>query len=223
MTVKHFVAVDEVGRGPCAGPVVAAAIYVQFKNPFKKNLDKFEYELDQIGIHDSKKLSPHKRSFILDTLGICYKNLKLSKPYFFQFKDYKVSYSLGLKNHRQIDESNILKCALEAMDIAIEAFHLTQDSINPLVYVDGPFLPINVKDKMNGVAMIKGDSISKSIALASIIAKEYRDFLMIENSKKYPGYFFDKHKGYLTKDHKAALKKLGPSPIHRLSFKGSVV
>jgi ribonuclease HII len=173
---------DEVGRGPLAGPVVAAAVILD------KN-DVIE------GLNDSKKLSEKKR-IILEK----------------EIKARAISYEFVYIWPSEIDKINIYQASKKAMIEAIRELKPTPTFIlsdaMPLTPIDIPFESI-----------IKGDSKSASIAAASIIAKQERDRYMIEISKKYPNYGFEKHKGYPTKQHVEALQKYGVLKIHRKTYK----
>ena len=173
--------VDEVGRGTLAGPVVAAAVILDYNNIPE-------------GIKDSKKIAKRKRE------QIC-KNILSSSIT-----------SIGLATSGEIDKINILKASLLAMKRAIEDLKKKPN----IVLIDGIYTPeIAIQSK----SIIKGDNKSISIAAASIVAKVFRDNLMVEYSKKYPGYLWEKNSGYGTKEHLEAIKKLGVTPIHRTSFK----
>lgn len=176
--------VDEAGRGPLAGPVVAAAVIL---NP------------DSIpdGLNDSKALSTKRRELILNDL--------------YQRDD--IIIGIGLSEPEEIDRLNILHASMVAMRRAVMALSLQPK----LALIDGNRLPPHLPCPAE--ALVKGDARSLSIAAASIIAKVTRDNLMVEAERRYPGYGLAGHKGYPTKAHKEALIKLGPSPIHRRSFK----
>ncbi|MEF9497518.1 ribonuclease HII [Chlamydia sp. 04-14] len=173
--------VDEVGRGPLAGPVVAGACILPRGKIFA-------------GVNDSKKLTPKERAKIRDIL----------------LNDPDVCYGIGVVSVERIDEINILEATKEAMAKAIASLSVYPD----FLLIDGLHLPHKIPCKK----IIKGDSKSASIAAASIIAKEYRDDLMRELHQRYPEYGFDKHKGYGTAAHLAALKAFGPCDCHRKSF-----
>ncbi|QVE49174.1 ribonuclease HII [Chlamydia crocodili] len=173
--------VDEVGRGPLAGPVVAGACILPRGKVFP-------------GVNDSKKLTPKERAKIRDIL----------------LNDSDVYYGIGVVSVERIDEINILEATKEAMAKAIANLSIYPD----FLLIDGLYLPHKIPCKK----IIKGDSKSASIAAASIIAKEYRDDLMRELHQHYPNYGFDKHKGYGTAAHLAALKAFGPCDCHRKSF-----
>jgi ribonuclease HII len=173
--------VDEAGRGPWAGPVVAAAVILHADTVIA-------------GLNDSKKVSEIKRAALFPE--ICQK---------------AVSIGIGIINEGIIDRVNILEATYLAMKEAVGKLKPSPG----LVLVDG--WPITgFSSKQAGI--IGGDGKSASIAAASIIAKVTRDRLMIELSEKYPVYSFEKHKGYGTKEHQAALLRYGPCDIHRRSF-----
>ena len=180
---KYIAGVDEAGRGPLAGPVVAAAVILPE-----------EFSSNQL--NDSKKLSSSKREKIYNEL---------------MNVDSKVISAFAVIDEVVIDKINILRATHKAMAQASSNL-----SIEPsFVIIDG--MPI--KDfPFNNESIIKGDSKSLSIAAASVIAKVERDRIMLNYSKEYPEYKFDKHKGYGTKLHLDALKKFGPCKIHRKSF-----
>jgi ribonuclease HII len=174
--------VDEAGRGPLAGPVVAAAVILPTK-------DFPAYKLK-----DSKALSDADRRYMSAILRE------------------KAWWSLGEASPEEIDDLNILQATLLAMKRAIEGLSVVPDK----VLVDGLFVPtVTIRCE----AIVRGDSTVPEIMAASILAKTYRDDLMIQWARVYPQYGFDRHKGYPTKAHREALKKWGPSPIHRKSFR----
>ncbi len=180
---KHrFIAgVDEAGRGPLAGPVVAAAVILprDFVHP----------EID-----DSKKLSPKKRDRLFEV--IC---------------SAAISYAFGVVDAGTIDDTNILQATKSAMSNAV----LKLDPAPEFVLIDALRL-----DRLpyQQFAFTKGDTLSISIAAASILAKVYRDSIMCDYHKTFPQYRFDKHKGYPTKLHRARIRQFGSCPIHRKSF-----
>ena len=150
------------------------------------------------GINDSKKLSPKKREELFE---------KIVKT--------AISYSIVEVDEKTIDRINILQATKLGMKKALESL-----SVKPaIVLIDAVKLDIDIKQEN----IIKGDAKSYNIASASILAKVYRDRLMVKLSKDYPEYHFDKHKGYGTKEHIDALKKYGKCPIHRDSFIGHFV
>lgn len=175
--------VDEVGRGPLAGPVVACALIFSPKCRIK-------------GLDDSKRLSPKKREELYPVI-----------------REKALTIGLGRVGERKIDGINILKATHLAMKRAISHLGIEPD----LLLVDGFKIPgIEIPQK----AIVRGDEKSASIAAASVIAKVTRDRLMVRYHKRHPEYGFHQHKGYGTKRHIRALRKHGPSWIHRKTFAG---
>lgn len=178
---EYICGIDEVGRGPLAGPVVAGAVI----------LPKDETILY---LNDSKQLSEKKREELYDII-----------------MDKAVAVGLGVVSPGDIDRMNILQATYEAMRIAIGKLDVKPD----LLLNDAVTIPrVDIKQ----IGIIKGDARSVSIAAASIVAKVTRDRMMVEYDKIYPEYKFANNKGYGAKVHIEALKKIGPSPIHRTSF-----
>jgi len=175
--------VDEAGRGPLAGPVVAAAVVLAD-----------DCLID--GLDDSKKLTHAKRVKIYEVI-----------------KSAAICYAVGIVEPEEIDRINILQAALLAMEISVKQLTTKPD-----------YLLIDGNQKTSLLLMqetiVKGDSKSCSIAAASIMAKVTRDFIMHEYHLQYPEYNFKGHKGYPTKEHYEAIRKHGPCPIHRKTFRG---
>ena len=147
------------------------------------------------GLNDSKKLSEKKREQLFDI--ICEK---------------AIDYSIGVASEKEIDEINILNATFLAMHRAVEGLKIRPD----YALIDGnqyPKIPFVIEE-----TVVKGDAKSMSIAAASILAKVSRDRFMLEKTKEYPQYEFEKHKGYGTKLHYEKIREFGPSPIHRMSF-----
>ncbi len=186
---QRVAGVDEAGRGPLAGPVVSSAVV--FEQAF------LEAEADQSlsGLTDSKKLSTKRREFFYALLTAC--------PH--------AQIGIGSASVEEIDSINILRATHLAMRRALEAL----PELPELALVDG--LPVKGLP-IPHQAIVRGDAASLSIAAASVIAKVTRDRLMVEMAATYPGYGFDRHKGYGTRIHLEALHQLGPCPIHRKSF-----
>jgi ribonuclease HII len=210
---------DEVGRGPLAGPVVAGCFYLELKKLTPKMIKMLFFELEKLGVDDSKKLTNAKRNYILDSLGIKLENLEPEQKYSFTNQKFTgLSYSIKEIQHDEIDKINILQASLKAM---AKAFLLLQKKdYKGVLLIDGN-KRCNIKQKgIDETPLIKGDQRSILIALASIVAKQYRDQLMELYAKKYPVYGFESHAGYPTKKHKEAIVKNGISPIHRKTFKG---
>lgn len=146
------------------------------------------------GVNDSKKISEKKREYLFDVI-----------------KEKSVCFNVAFATAEEIDDVNILNATFLAMKRAVQGLKESPD----FALVDGNRLP---SLDIPCAAIVKGDSLSESIACASILAKVERDRFMKRESEKYPQYFFEKHKGYGTKIHVEALKKYGPCPIHRKTF-----
>lgn len=181
--------VDEAGRGPLAGPVIAAAVFMP------RAVLEAEETARLAGLTDSKKLSEKKREFFYSLLTT----------------DPNIACGVGRAEVGEIDAINILQATHLAMRRAIQALGRRMD----LLLIDGrpvPGLPFPAR------AIVKGDAQSLLIAAASVIAKVSRDHLLLELDRAYPGYGFARHKGYGTAAHLDALRRLGPCPAHRRSF-----
>ncbi len=178
--------IDEVGRGPLAGPVVAGAVILP-------------KDCDILYINDSKKLSAKKREELYDVI-----------------MEKAVAAAVGYASPERIDEINILQATYEAMRQAINNLSQKPD----ILLNDAVTIPqVDIKQ----VPIIKGDAKSISIGAASIIAKVTRDRLMVKYEEVFPGYGFASNKGYGSAAHIAALRELGPCPIHRASFIGGLL
>jgi ribonuclease HII len=178
-----IVGVDEAGRGPLAGPVVAGAVILCVSGI--------------AGLDDSKKLSAKKRG-VLEAQIMA-----------------KCQYGIGIATPQEIDEINILQATFLAMTRAVEALCQSVGAEPSHIFVDGNHLP---KWRYPATAIIGGDAIHPSISAASILAKEHRDRLMVAADEQYPGYGWASNKGYGAAVHMAALRSLGPTPLHRRSF-----
>ena len=176
---KRIVGIDEVGRGPVAGPVVSAAVI------FPPDIDIFIEK-------DSKKLTPKKREQLYELIF-----------------EKSIAVGIGVVDNTEIDKINIHNATKLSMERAIFNLKTDFDFIITDFFKFDPYTHIAIK---------KADEQSISVAAASIVAKVYRDRIMEEFSKLYP-FSFDKHKGYLTKQHQEEIKQYGLSPIHRRSFK----
>jgi ribonuclease HII len=179
--IKLIAGVDEAGRGPLAGPVVAASVI-------------FSRDTFIEGVNDSKKISEKQRE---EVLPLIMKNA--------------LAYSVSVISHGQIDKINILQASLLAMFTAVSRLKVAPD----LVLADGN-KKFNYRSPV--IPVVKGDSKSFSIAAASIIAKVARDRVMKRLDAYYPEYLWVKNKGYPTKEHIAAVKLHGPTPLHRKTF-----
>lgn len=211
---------DEVGRGPLAGPVVCACVSVRAEQKIAGDvLDQF---LTGSGVNDSKKLTPYKRREILASLKIDYTKT-YQKLTYAELDGLTLHFQIQEISPVRIDELNILHASLTGMKEAFENIQIKEKEIYSgagMVYIDGPYLPKEWRENKQARALVKGDSQSCLIALASILAKEYRDLLMQDLDQKYPGYGLAQHAGYPTLQHREAIARLGVSKIHRKSFKG---
>lgn len=181
--IRSIAGVDEAGRGPCAGPLVVAAVVL---------LDPFSPALSQV--KDSKELTESKREELFDVV------LKNSS-----------SYSIIEISADEIDQYGLHKCNIEGMRRAVNGLSQTPE----YVLTDGYAIPgLTVPN----LSVWKGDQVAISISAASILAKVYRDRIMIELDKQYPNYGFASHKGYITALHTDSIRKHGVLPIHRKSF-----
>ncbi|MES0828016.1 ribonuclease HII [Ruegeria sp. SCP11] len=174
--------VDEVGRGPLAGPVVAAAVIL---NP----------EDIPEGLNDSKKLTAKRRATLEDALRE------------------RAEIAIAEASVAEIDEHNILRASHLAMERAVAALNPPPDYL----LIDGNMIPRGLT--IPAEAVVKGDAHSVSIAAASIIAKNWRDQLMVDLAQQHPGYGWETNAGYPSKQHRDALRNLGVTPHHRRSFK----
>ena len=191
-----IVGVDEAGRGPLAGPVVAAAVLLR-RDAYERS-DVVQYLTDA---NDSKKLSPEKRVQLFGRiLGLVEKG--------------QLCYAVKQEGVKAIEELNILGATKRAMQRALDEL-LSACTLSTAVLVDG--LPLkNFTHHHEGV--VGGDGKSFAIALASIIAKVQRDRIMMDLHADYPVYGFDRHKGYGTREHRDAIHDHGPCPHHRPLF-----
>lgn len=175
--------IDEAGRGPLAGPVVAAAVILPSS-------------FDLPGLTDSKKLSEAARERL-----------------FPEIRRQAIAIGVGLGSPSLIDQINILQATLKAMSLAVQRLRTPAD----FLLVDGnQQVPLPLPQQ----TLKQGDSRSLSIAAASVVAKVIRDRIMFGLEQRFPGYGFGQHKGYGSRQHLDAIAQLGPSPIHRLSFRG---
>ena len=177
---KLIAGVDEVGRGPLAGPVVCASCIMP---------------LDDIieGVDDSKKISEKKREALASLI-----------------KEKAICYSIMEISPEEIDKINILEAVKKCMTEAVLGLKTKPD----ITIVDG----VDIGLKINAKYLVKGDSLSYTVGCASILAKVYRDNLMVDYAKIYPDYGFEKHKGYGTKVHIEKIKEIGPCKLHRKTF-----
>ena len=183
---RTMAGIDEAGRGPLAGPVVAAAVVLP--------LDLSGDESWLKSVNDSKRLSPARRSRAFELI---HRNA--------------LAVGVGCSASKEIDSLGILPATIEAMMRAVESLSVQPD------YLLFDFIPLKTCE-LSFQTVVKGDSISYSIAAASIVAKVTRDRWMQQAEEQYPGYDFGQHKGYPTAVHVSRLKELGPCSIHRRSF-----
>ena len=189
--IRYIGGVDEVGRGPLAGPVTAACVVLP-------------EDFDVLGVDDSKKLSEKKREELFDKI-----------------REKALAVGIGMCDNRVIDEINILEATKKAMAEAIRDAdsQLEEKGLSPEGTEHLLIDAVSLKDvDKPQTSIIKGDAKSLSIAAASIIAKVTRDRLMAEYHRQYPYYGFDTNKGYGTKAHYEGIDKYGITPIHRKTF-----
>lgn len=179
---RHIAGCDEAGRGPLAGPVVAAAVILPHRCLI-------------VSLDDSKKLSEKKRLLLEQ-----------------EIKETAIAWSVARVEAEEIDRINILEASRKAMLMAVEQLSVPADAI----LIDGPY-GLH-QETIPQKAVKKGDSLSASIAAASILAKNHRDRIMVNYDSVYPQYGFVKHKGYPTKYHREMIHRYGLSPIHRRTF-----
>jgi ribonuclease HII len=214
---QEIIATDEVGRGPLSGPVVVGAVRLYIENAEAlKALLKF---LRPKGIKDSKKLTAEDRMKVLKKLGI--ENLEFREKNSLSLKGVEISYTTWEMDHEVIDQENILAASLRGMREASQFLSESKNN-NTTVLIDGHMKLRwgNTQSPWNEIPLVKGDSKSLLIGLASIIAKEKRDAFMRDMHELYPQYGFASNAGYPTKEHRSAIETFGPSPIHRKTFKG---
>jgi ribonuclease HII len=181
--ISLIAGVDEAGRGPCAGPLVVAAVIL--RDPFSQALSE---------VRDSKELTAKKRERLYDVV-----------------KSEALALSIIEISSSEIDRVGLHKSNLEGFRRAVTALTTTPEYVLTDGYaIEGFSMPT--------LGIWKGDQVAISISAASIIAKVYRDRIMIEMDKKYPGYGFASHKGYSSALHTQAMSELGITPIHRKSF-----
>lgn len=198
--LNDWAGIDEAGRGCLAGPVVAAVVVLSAGSPIA-------------GLADSKKLTPAKREELAAII-----------------KRDALAWGLGLSRPDEIDDLNILQATFQAMARALAVLHRKYPGAPvPGLLIDGPHVipgavlaaeipascPISPQQ-----AVVRGDDRIPAIAAASILAKTHRDRLMFALDRRFQGYGFAGHKGYATREHYAAIERLGPCPAHRLTFAG---
>ncbi|MEY3904408.1 MAG: hypothetical protein RIT08_324 [Actinomycetota bacterium] len=181
--IKNIAGVDEAGRGPCAGPLVIAAVILN--DPLSKTFTE---------VQDSKQLSTEQREILFELIIAN-----------------SIAHSIIEVSVEEIDTLGLHKCNIEGMRRAVNSLSISAD----YVLTDGYSIPGFTTPNL---AVWKGDQVATTISAASILAKVYRDRIMIQLDKKYPKYGLANHKGYITAAHTAAIKEFGILPIHRKSF-----
>lgn len=181
--IKNIAGVDEAGRGPCAGPLVIAAVILN--DPLSKTFTE---------VQDSKQLSTEQRDILFELIIAN-----------------SIAHSIIEVSVEEIDTLGLHKCNIEGMRRAVNSLSISAD----YVLTDGYSIPGLTTPNL---AVWKGDQVATTISAASILAKVYRDRIMIQLDKKYPKYGLANHKGYITAAHTAAIKEFGILPIHRKSF-----
>ena len=188
---RFIAGIDEVGRGPLAGPIVAAVVILK---PEKVGINRSKSKW-WAGVRDSKTLSADQRSSLVDFI-----------------KENSYDFGIGQATNGEIDELNIHYASLLAMKRAVENLALAPD----ILFIDGKFGIPHSKFRIQTI--IDGDAHVLSIAAASVLAKVYRDDLMIKLSEKFSQFGFESHKGYNTQFHRKKLLFQGPCEIHRMTF-----
>ncbi len=191
---EMVVGLDEAGRGPLAGPVVAAAVTIDYSQKPDSLILQLLKEVD-----DSKKLSSKKREALYEILT----------------HHHRIHWQVSWVSPRVIDRINILEATKRAMKRSVQKLEGETDKRSDLLFLDGNF-SINVQTRQRSIR--RGDSRVFLCACASIIAKVFRDRSMQRYHRLFPEYGFDQHKGYSTRLHKARIKKYGPCRIHRTTF-----
>ena len=181
--IKNIAGVDEAGRGPCAGPLVIAAVILN--DPLSKTFTE---------VQDSKQLSTEQRDILFELIIAN-----------------SIAHSIIEVSVEEIDNLGLHKCNIEGMRRAVNSLSISAD----YVLTDGYSIPGLTTPNL---AVWKGDQVATTISAASILAKVYRDRIMVQLDKKYPKYGLANHKGYITAAHTAAIKEFGILPIHRKSF-----
>lgn len=180
--------VDEAGRGPLAGPVVASAVALCKPRPG--------------GLNDSKKLTARRRGDL---------DLVIRR---------RCAWAVGIVDVEGIDRLNILGATMLAMTLAVQRLCDALGREPVRILIDGNMTPAGRAEgwQWQGTAIVGGDAIEPCISAASIVAKEWRDRIMLKAAQDHPQYSWDRNKGYGTRDHLAALQEHGPCPLHRRSF-----
>ncbi len=204
---KTIIGVDEVGRGCLAGPVVAAGAVLSFQKTLDLGFSKkgvrprLSKSSPLLSVRDSKLIPESERAPLAEHV-----------------KKFVIASAVAEASVTEIEDINILKASHLAMERAVNQVELTIGKRADWILVDGNLIPTGLKDR--GVPLVKGDLRSLTIACASIVAKVYRDELMLNLESQYPGYGLAQHKGYPTPFHKKQILLHGVTDIHRKTFKG---
>jgi len=188
----NIIGVDEAGRGPLAGPVVAAAVLLSLDRKLPRNCFRF---------NDSKKLTASEREELYEVVN-----------------ENALAKGIGIVSAQEIDEINILRATMKAMTLAVRQLEESYQELKPqILLIDGNYFQTTLSYPFRTI--IDGDALSPSIAAASIIAKVTRDKIMQEMHELYPQYNFRQNKGYGTREHRDAITLYGQCAEHRKSFK----
>ncbi len=188
----NIIGIDEAGRGPLAGPVVAAAVLLSLDRKLPRNCFRF---------NDSKKLTATEREELYEVVN-----------------ENALAKGIGIVSAQEIDEINILRATMKAMTMAVMQLEESYDTLKPeMLLIDGNYFKTTLSYPFRTI--IDGDALSPSIAAASIIAKVTRDKIMQEMHEIYPHYNFRQNKGYGTREHRDAIALYGQCSEHRKSFK----
>ncbi|MDP4219429.1 MAG: ribonuclease HII [Bacteroidota bacterium] len=189
---KNIIGIDEAGRGPLAGPVVAAAVLLSLDRKLPRNCFK---------LNDSKQLTAEEREDLYEV--VC---------------ENAIAKGIGIVSAQEIDEINILRATMKAMTLAVHQLEESFQAIKPeILLIDGNYFRTTLSYPFRTI--VDGDGLSPSIAAASILAKVTRDKIMHEMHEQYPEYNFKRNKGYATVEHREAIGKYGQCFEHRKSFK----
>lgn len=188
----NIIGIDEAGRGPLAGPVVAAAVLLSLDRKLPRDCFKF---------NDSKKLTGAEREELYSVVN-----------------ENALAKGIGIVSAKEIDEMNILRATMKAMTISVRELENSYQALKPeILLIDGNYFQTTLSYPFRTI--VDGDALSPSIAAASIIAKCTRDKIMREMHETYPQYNFKQNKGYGTREHREAMQLYGQCDEHRKSFK----
>lgn len=212
---QEIIAVDEVGRSPLSGPVVIGALRVKVNN--YDSLISLLRSFRRIGVKDSKELTHEARSALLRKFKIPLLHFREKGQ--FTWKGLDLSFVTWEMDHKVIDSENIFQASMRGMKEAA-LFLQEGDPRHATILIDG-HCKLRWSGEPHGwkeISIVKGDVKSSLVGLAAIIAKEKRDDFMTDMHVLYPNYGFDTNAGYPTRQHRKAIERYGPCPIHRVSF-----